>query len=440
MDQRILRDTLCLLVLILAVSLLLFIAIPAIAENVLEPAPEVTLPELPAETENTGASALYLPISRRLPNRTEFVSAEEQYALPRLTNEELERTLAFMEDLKAGKELRWDDCDCADRTENVTVGVYPLNPEEFDGETFYVILPDARLTDDMLLSLISAFDRLGIPFEPDLLNERNCMRGNRYSGGTRGLSYEENVRMENIRRRVHRGMIDPKQIPEGTYCRYADTAEAEYQDGLNHAQPYRFCFYPYRRMTDNELAAFAFAADGVWETDPDLLEKQALECLRSLLKVPLPLKPAGEYRQRPTNGYTIYYNHFSVSYADERTGKEIRPGGKAYEFVVVQAQEPGSAQIFPTSIDLYYYFDTDQDKAPDSLSTDELNRIAQEWARENLRLPEEKMPDKWENEVGTAGDSSSVVMHTDMEEFSILLFLNRWDGSLNSCFLLLNNR
>lgn len=441
MDQRLLRDTLCFLVLVLAMSLLLFAAIPAIAENILESAPEVILPEPAEETENTGVSVLYLPTAVKMPDREAFVSEEAQYSLPRLTNEELERALAFMKDLEAGKELQWNDLGCAGRTEDVTVGVYPLDPEDFDGETFYVILPDARLTDDMLLSLLSAFDRLDIPFEPDSLNERNCMRGNRYDGGTRGLSYDENVRMENIRRRVHRGMIGPEQIPEGTYCRYADTAAAEYHDPYFHADPYRFCFYPYRQMTDNELAAFALAADGVWETDPDLLEKQALECVRGLLKVPLSLKAEREYRYRLENSKLTYLNYLYLTYTDERTGREIHPQGKPYEFIVEQIQHTKSGQPDLYSVHIYYY--TSETPAdPDSLhdrSLEEWSSLADAWAREALRIPEEKLPGKWE--PGTdQGGFFGVEMCAETEDVHIYLYLNSRDGSPNTCYLLLKRR
>ena len=53
--------------------------------------------------------------------------------------------------------------------------------------------------------------------------------------------------MLSIKRQVVHGIISREDIHPESVCRTVET-------GLG-----VFCFYPYRRMTDDELAAFAFA-------------------------------------------------------------------------------------------------------------------------------------------------------------------------------------
>lgn len=415
-------------------AVLLFAGIaPALAENVLVPAPDVELPAVTEEPAETRASAPYLPYARTLPERGDEDAQSIQYELPRLTDGELERIRQMMADLKEGKEFVWNDVDYVNKTENVIIGVYPLDPKDFDGETFYVILPSVRLSDDMLLSLIRAFDRLGIPFDPDSLNERNCMRNSWDYDVNRGLSYEEKERMDTIRRQVARGMIDPGRIPAGTFCLCPELAGTS--PGPLIPEPFRFCIYPYRSMTDSELAAYAFAMEGVWDIDPDVIEAQALACIRGMLKAPLALIEDNWQMIRKADGTRYYEIRFTAAYADEFSGKEILPNGEPWRYIVRQKQEAGSGQAVLYNMSVSYHMDPDDDRTqwPDYSEADWI-AAAQQWARNTLKLPEEKLPSNWMLALNDAEDSY-VDLSADTEEMIILLVLNKRDAGGNLFYM-----
>ena len=421
----------------LSLCLLLSVSVTA-AENILVPVPAEDVPvlEIKDTPENTGTSPLYLPLSYKLPDRNEELRDSQAYTLPRLTNHELERIRGFMEDRKAGKEIRFTDLHCAEKTEDVSVGVYRLDPADFDGETFYVILPAASMNDDMLLSLLSAFEELGIPFDPDGLSERNCQRGNWYEHATRGLSSEENERMETILRQVRRGMLGPEKVPEGTYCRYADSTGVYLDEGQYRTAPYRFSFYPYRRMTDEELAAFALAADGVWETDPDLQEKQALDFVSSTVKAPLSVYVEKEYREQTDSGL-MYYCHLRARYTDRRTGRETWPEGEPYEFVVTQKKNAYTERTKPFALTVNYCMPSGTEAPEDSpvRTGEEWNSIALEWAKKNLKLPEGEIPEKWGSEEELFGATGAVRLNARAGNLSIFLVVNRQDAGVSSCYI-----
>lgn len=420
----------------LALALALFfpVSVPAITENSLESAPPVTLPEITEEAdtaESTAEPIPYLPYDQWLPDRSVYLTESEEYLLPRLTNGELERIRGIRSALEEGRDLSLKDLGFAGRTGKVNVGVYPLDPQDFNGETFYVLLPASPLSDDDLFSLISAFDRLGISFDPDSLNERNCTRGVGAVSATRGLSYEESVRMKTIRYQLHRGIIVPDRIPAGTYCSYADTDWRDSPEDVNGT--YRFCFYPYRSMTDEELTAFAFAAEGAWDVDPDLVEKQALDAARRLLNVPLSLAADNEEMSRWKDGTRCYDSTLLIHYIDERTGEEICSAGEPYECFVVQQQAPDSGQITLNFVDLWFYSDepaSDRSSWPE-YSEEEWIALARERAKEILRLPEEQLPAEWKTDPTDAEDRR-IGLSARNDSLYVSIVLNRWDAGIFS--------
>lgn len=418
---------------VLAAVMLLAGIVPALGENRLESAPEVRLPAA-EEVKETGAAVPYLPYARTLPDRgDEGIPLSAQYELPRLTDEELGRARTLMADLEAGKQPVWNDIDYVNKTENVTVGVYPLDPRDFDGETFYVILPPARLSDDMLLSLISAFDRLGIPFDPDALNERNCFRDSVNGGKNRGFSYEEKERLDTIRYQTSRGMIGPQKIPADTFCLYADLAWAGRD--AEKAETYRFCICPYRSMTDQELAAYAIAMEGEWGIDPDQIEAQALALVRGHLKAPLALTPENAVMYRKADGTLMYDIGFAVPYADEITGLRLYPNGKPSDYSVRLIQKPGAdrAEMSFIRIDYYMSPETDPDRWPAYSEADWVAE-ARKWAAETLRLPEEELPADWVLALDS-GEYGYVSLTAQTKELQIVLTRNKWDAGSYACYL-----
>ena len=118
----------------------------AAAEDVLESAPAMPLTEDAQETdtaENAEASVPYLPYSYY--EKGDVIPETEEYYVPWLTKEEEKRIRRFMAD----PDLLRNAPDCVNITENVAVGVYTLDPKDFDGETFHVILPGYRMTDEI---------------------------------------------------------------------------------------------------------------------------------------------------------------------------------------------------------------------------------------------------------------------------------------------------
>ena len=104
----------------------------------------------------------------------------------RLTMGERKRMEKLMAAYAAG-ERTGDGASVLEAKQNVRVGVYALDPAEYDGERVLLLLPGNCLTDEEMLAILDAYHQLGEVFDPDALNERNCVRGHTY---TRDLSKE----------------------------------------------------------------------------------------------------------------------------------------------------------------------------------------------------------------------------------------------------------
>ena len=421
--------------LILALAMLPFAAF-ATGEDVLESAPAMPLAEEAQETEpaeDEGASVPYLPYCYY--ERDSEVSEIDEYYVPWLTKEEEERIRSFMADLEAGKDLTRNVPDCVNITENVAVGVYTLDPKEFDGETFHVILPGYRMTDEMLLSLLAAFNRLGISFDPNLLNARNCTRG---TLGNRSLSYEENERLKTIQRQVHRGMITKDSVPAGTSCWTAELARDPEQvlspfDNI----PMRFFRYPYRSMTDDELAAYVLTTESAWEMDPAAVEKLALDRARSCLNVPLAMTVINEQMSMQEDGTKLYVHNFEIPYTDGITGRLSTPSGEPTEIIVCQTQEAGSDELTLKYIYVFYDFDTSgYDEEWPELSREEWIARGRKAAEGIFRgLPEME----WDLAEPENEEDNYADVTASSEELNVDVMMHRWNGLCNVCFFSFHN-
>lgn len=72
---------------------------------------------------------------------------EEVEQRPRLTAGEAARAKALLAKVQAG-EIAYTGESVLDRMEDVVVGVYTLDPANYDGERAYVLLPGTCLTDE----------------------------------------------------------------------------------------------------------------------------------------------------------------------------------------------------------------------------------------------------------------------------------------------------
>ena len=421
--------------LVLALAMLPLAAY-ATGEDVLEAAPAMPLAEEAQETEpaeDEGASVPYLPYCYY--ERDSEVSEIDEYYVPWLTREEEERIRSFMADLEAGKDLTRNIPDCVNITENVAVGVYTVDPKEFDGETFHVILPGYRMTDEMLLSLLAAFNRLEIPFDPNLLNARNCTRGTLEN---RSLSYEENERLKTIQRQVHRGMITKDSVPAGTYCWTAELARDPEQvwspfDNV----PVRFFRYPYRSMTDDELAAYVLTTESAWETEPAAAEKLALDRVRSFLNVPLALTATNEQMSVQQDETKMYVHTFEISYSDGITGRTVAPHGEPTEIMVCQTQAAGSDELILRYFYIFYDFDTSgYDEEWPEYSREEWIARGREAAAKIFRgLPELE----WELAEPENEEDNYVDVTASSEELYADVMMLRWDGCCSVCLFSFHN-
>lgn len=380
---------------ILVLALLPFSAL-ALTSDVLEEAPEIRL----QSAGDDGAE--YVPLDFYTDRG--IVPEEQQYEMPRLSDAELERITELMAALKAG-EVSFSGPSAANAAEQVTVGVYPLDPKDFDGETFYVILPAEKLNDQQLLSLVSAFEELGIAFNPDSLNGRNCSRSETGTA-TRQLADDESSRMEQINRMIIYGKLEKDAVHPETECRSVSSGSDT------------FCFYPYRRMTDDELAAFAFSRETAWDIDPDVIDRTARDFAHSLVRLPLALQTremhtAESGMHLKVDGYTVRYT-MPVDY-DNRV--RLR-AGEPEEVTVWLYREPEfviskhTGEAVPESLTIVYSAPQDiPASASSSVSAEDLKAAGMQWLQDNLNFPRETLISVWN--VDTVGSYHG--QHIDAE-------------------------
>ncbi len=396
-------------VLAAALALTLFpFAASAAGENKLESAPEVDLQaEMPAEKTEPAWSGLEDPVTEdsfwsTSPYLPELYGVDyslmekegyddEYYVDPFLSLEEYKRVLELTAAVKAG-EKSLENISYPASPDELKIGVYPLDPGEFNGETFYVTLPTRRLKDNDLLYLLSCFEQLGIPFEPEELNSRNCMRGYAHEGGIRDLATEEKERMAAFLRQVAKGTLTEADVHPETECRSIRTWFGP------------LCFYPYRRMTDDELAAFALAKESRWDDDPDDVEKTAREFASAILELPLSMKLTEARRSMVgysdvTDGYGM---SFRISYTDEN-GNMTEAKEKPYGVYVWLRKRKDNGALVPGSMDvsLYSYFRTFYTREQgEPKNREEMLEIGTKWLKEHVRILDGKYEFKYDDDFG----------------------------------------
>lgn len=246
----------------------------AVTEGVVESAPPVML-ELGGEREETS----YLPQRSMVYDDDGAGMADMQ--TPCLTAEEIARAKRLMEEAASG--LRsGDGAALLEAKEPVALAVYALDPAEYDGERAYVLLPSRPLTDEELLGLVDAFDRLGLRFDPEGLSGRNCTRGGLWRA-TRYLTTEEGKRSRRMRLLVRRGVLGTGE----------QALKSVRTDPKEYAGMRRFIFLPYRSLTDEELLA-ELALDGEHDesggADLEQLEARSRRALGEQLGCPMSME------------------------------------------------------------------------------------------------------------------------------------------------------
>ena len=246
--------------LLLAVAMLPFSAL-AVTEDTVIDVPDVTLDTI----DTAVATVSYLPDASyyadygdyqptwadadeyvELPDDGEWFTTGDLMQQPWLTAGEQRRAVSLQEQYEKG-EITYTGESVLNKMTDVIIGVYALNPDDYDGETMFVLLPVCCLSDDMLLAIIDAFHQAGKPFDPAALNYRNCMRG----GGieiTRMITSGENERSMQIHILIMKGMVTADYV-HGKNTIIEPVLNTMYFNGLD-----SFRIQPYRCLTDSELA------------------------------------------------------------------------------------------------------------------------------------------------------------------------------------------
>ena len=306
----------------LMVLLCLPMGAQAVREGVIEEAPMVEVQEkisyLPRVRQEKAETGWMLEEAYTEIDTTEMLYADIRACLTsscRLTTGERKRMDKLMAAYAAG-ERTGDGASVLEAEKNVRVGVYALDPAEYDGERVMLLLPGNCLTDEEMLAILDAYHQLGETFDPDALNERNCVRGQMY---LRSVTAEDEERWASLKAQVERGMLKREDVPQ--------TLKAVEVDGASvlGSQNGKFIFTPYRRLTDDELLDDMFLCgirnecEGV---DIDAAERNARLALREKHGCPLSMKLTNlhaydDYGQAGGRWGRMRYIDLSFEYTDE---------------------------------------------------------------------------------------------------------------------------
>lgn len=265
----------------------------------------------------------------------QFIGLGMQY--PSLTSGEQKRALRLKEQYDAGI-LTYNGPSILNLRENVIVGVYEINPADYDGEVVYVLLPYCCLSDSNLLAIIDAYHHLGLNFDPASLNYRNCMRGGDLEA-TRVMTSDERDRNNRIRQLIQNGMLTQDQIASDAAL-YEVSLDPQYFNGL---AGYRM--YPYRCMNDDELAVAAFVCgvkDQSHSFDFQSSERLARNAMHRYMDIPLSVA-SGRITQRDVN----------LTYWDESANgeQENREGNSGYDVLFSWNEDAVPCTVHVTMVD-----------------------------------------------------------------------------------------
>lgn len=276
--------------------LLVCLALPTLAaqENVVVPLP--TVAPLPQVQVTPDDAALY-----SVENMASYYKLDlhgnplegqpQEMQFPGLWPEEKARLPAIQATYDAGQRPQES---ILNKVEDVRVGVYTLNPEDYEGQQHYLLLPIRALTDEELLQIIDAYAQLNLVFDGDSLSFRNCMRGGGVES-SRFMQEDEQQRLALLASLYRRQSLKPDSpftpLP-------GDDGVGEvglYRDDYAGLESFRFT--PYRPMTDEELLRMVAERAGGQEAAPSeyaQYERQMRAELQRLFNAPLALELTNE--------------------------------------------------------------------------------------------------------------------------------------------------
>lgn len=286
---------------------------------------------------------------------------------------------------------RWDEgarpeSSILNLTEHVKLSLVELPKEQYEGESWFLLLPYSELTDEELLQVVDAFGQMGIRIDAPMVNWHNCMRGGGCEAGLRSLTEEEEDRFSSIGELYTRSGLRPETpftaLVTDDGLGYVTLDEEEYS-GLD-----MVTFEPARRITDEELLqmyALYFDEPAAAPGKMAEYETQLRKEMSNLLGMPLSAKrTAGEdvWRANEWDAYETDRMIYNTQFG-EVGGKERTWSGS----IDVDTGKLTSARV---TIDDRYYKDSDM--YPD-VHMDPWDARWEEMAREtvaSLRIDGEK--------------------------------------------------
>ena len=350
---------------------------------------------------------------------------------PWLTDLELARIRVLMAAMEAG-EISYEGPSIVNAPHNNKNGaaVYPLSPEDFDGETFYVILPELQMNDAQLTALISAFKELDIPFDPDSLSSRNC---NRMANDlkTRSLSMGELNRYYSVLDRILSGKLTKADLAADVHVMTAEKTNALKVYGSDTSL---FCFYPYRKLTDDELALFIFAELERFDTDPAALMSDAIDSAMAIVSLPTSFM----YKKAACSEMDIYSKHVKQYTNDFFVEASNWIGTcEPHTLTVKHSQIPGQDPEL-SGIYIMYAKTNRNDEIPAVSKEDAKQALiaaARQWAEENLKLPGEKSEWILNDNIADYLYGFRVQLQLLTDEWDIRLWIDETSLQPDECYL-----
>lgn len=271
---------------ILVITLTLLLPLTACAENVVVPLPTAAVPVVSVAVQSNDY-AIDLEGYYSESGLNDFADQA-----PVLTDEEKARVPDLLARYSGGERPLEN---VLDKTENVTVGVYALDPAQYQGENVFLLIPGREMTDEELLEIIDGYAQLGLTFDPAGLSWRCCMRGGGIES-TRGRTGEEADRSSALAELYRRQGLRPERA--FTPSPSDDGVGEVMLNPEEYAGLEGFRFTPARPLTDEELLEKLHDELGDEREaagDYSANEQLARGLLHDLLGAPLSITRAGEW-------------------------------------------------------------------------------------------------------------------------------------------------
>ena len=182
------------------------------------------------------------------------------------------------------------------------------------------------------------------------------------------------------------------------------------------------CFYPYRRMTDDELAAFALVRESRWEDDPDEVEKTAREFASAILDLPLSMKLKEASRSVVAYSDTVtgYSMTFRIGVTDEN-GSMIPGKEEPCEVFAWMRKRKDNGALVPESMDVQLHSYSNllyMSEQGEAKTREEMLETGTEWLKEHVLILDGKYEFKYDDSFGFYriwAESSTWVFFVEMD-------------------------